>query len=171
MNIYDSRMVFLWIQVSLYPSWAAEARSETLRTSQKVPPWSVSWPHNPARAGFGLVIMMMIIDYLVVDYVKRKNADCINALLSPPGTPSPVITICWKRERWERSILKYIKCTTLLKWFTFIIPNISTSYSLFTWRPTEKKLLVYLSVTKKAFSGPSRKARVACGKMRPETRL
>ena len=38
--------------------------------------------------------MMMIIDYLVVDYVKRKNADCINALLSAPGTPSPVITIC-----------------------------------------------------------------------------
>ena len=41
-----------------------------------------------------IMIMMMIIDNLVVDYVKRKNADCINALLSPPGTPSPVITIC-----------------------------------------------------------------------------
>ena len=31
-----------------------------------------------------IMIMMMIIDNLVVDYVKRKNADCINALLSAP---------------------------------------------------------------------------------------
>ena len=39
---------FLWFQVSLYPNWAPEARSETLRTPQKVPAWSVSWPHDPA---------------------------------------------------------------------------------------------------------------------------
>ena len=41
---------FLWLLlVGLYLSWAPEARSETLRTSQKVPAWSVSWPHDPAR--------------------------------------------------------------------------------------------------------------------------
>ena len=38
-----------WSQVGLNPSWAPQARSETLRTPQKVPAWSVSWPHDPAR--------------------------------------------------------------------------------------------------------------------------
>ena len=48
---------FSWFWVGLYPSWAPEARIDTLRTPQKVPAWSVSWPLDLARkAGFGLVI-------------------------------------------------------------------------------------------------------------------
>ena len=36
--------------------------SETLKTSQNVLAWSVSWPHNPAcTAGFGRVFMMIVM--------------------------------------------------------------------------------------------------------------
>ena len=44
---------FSWFQVGLHPSWAAEARSETLRTPQKVPAWSCR-----PKADFGFVMMM-----------------------------------------------------------------------------------------------------------------
>ena len=50
--IHGSRLVF---QVSLFLSWASEAQSETLRTPQKVPAWSVSWPHDPARQALPVV--------------------------------------------------------------------------------------------------------------------
>ena len=48
---------FLWSQVDFYrhyqvglnPSWAPEAQSEPLRTPQKVPAWSVSWPNDLTR--------------------------------------------------------------------------------------------------------------------------
>ena len=41
--------VFSWFKVGSYPSWAPEARSETLRTPNKVPTWSAFWPQDSAR--------------------------------------------------------------------------------------------------------------------------
>ena len=80
MVFHDSRS-FLWFQVSLHPSWALKARSEMLTTPQKVPAWSVSLPHNPARpcrpqAGFGLVMMrrrrtMSILRMLMLWWLLR----------------------------------------------------------------------------------------------------
>ena len=52
MVIHGPRLVF---QVSLFLSWASEAQSETLRAPQKVPVWSLSWPHDPARQALPVV--------------------------------------------------------------------------------------------------------------------
>ena len=53
----------IWTKISNL-RWAPEAQSETMRTPQNVPAWTISCPHDPIlglaghRLAFGLVTMM-----------------------------------------------------------------------------------------------------------------
>jgi len=84
LELYPGPMISPATTTILDPSWAPEARSETLRTPQNVPAWTVSWPHDPARlamrclAGFGLVMMMMMV--LLMSVTLEKTVTISNWL-------------------------------------------------------------------------------------------
>ena len=62
---------FSWFKDGFYSFSSFQVSFSWLRTPQKVPAWSLFWPHDPARpcrspAGFGLLLMMVMLIMLMM---------------------------------------------------------------------------------------------------------